>query len=81
MKGIEYGLEAIKKIKKENPKVNIILYGYYKPEKFDVEYEWVQSPVGEKLRETYRKIHIFISLLYKRVVTIRRGKLWLLNVL
>ena len=61
MKGIEYGLEAIKKIKKENPKVNIILYGYYKPEKFDVEYEWVQSPVGEKLRETYRKIHIFIS--------------------
>ena len=37
------------------------MFGYSKPDKtFDLEYEWIQSPVGEELRETYRKIHIFI---------------------
>ena len=27
----------------------------------NIDYEWIQSPVGERLRETYRNIHIFIS--------------------
>ena len=62
MKGIDFGLKAIKNVKEKYPKTKIILFGYSKPDKnFNEDYEWIQAPVGEKLRETYRRIHIFIS--------------------
>ena len=61
IKGCEYGLEAISIASKER-KFKVILFGYKRPQrKLDFSYEWIQSPIGESLREVYRKIHIFIS--------------------
>ena len=63
MKGMKFAFEAIKNIKKKYPLVKIIFFGYSKPDKsdFEEEFEWIHAPVGEDLRETYRRIHIFIS--------------------
>ena len=63
MKGMKLALKAIKNIKKKFPLVKILFFGYSKPDNrdFDEQYEWIHAPVGEDLRETYRRIHIFIS--------------------
>ena len=61
-KGTKFGLLGIKKAFNSIPDIKILLFGYKKPkEDYDLEYEWVQAPSGESLREVYRKIHIFIS--------------------
>lgn len=61
-KGTKYGLEGIKNALSKLGEIKVILFGFKKPNtKIDFDYEWVQAPTGEKLREVYRKIHIFIS--------------------
>ena len=61
IKGCEYGLEGIS-IATKKRKIKVILFGYQRPKRrLDFSYEWIQSPIGESLRETYRRIHIFIS--------------------
>ena len=62
VKGTKYGLEGISKAISKLGEIKVILFGFKKPnDKIDFKYEWVQAPVGERLREVYRKIHIFIS--------------------
>ena len=62
VKGTKYGLKGISKALIKLGRVNIILFGFKKPiSKIDFNYEWVQAPVGERLREVYRRTHIFIS--------------------
>ena len=62
VKGTKYGLEGISKALKKIGKIKVILFGFKKPNsKIDFDYEWIQAPLGESLREVYRKIHIFIS--------------------
>ncbi len=62
VKGTKYGVEGISKAILKLGNIKVILFGYKKPKtKIDFNYEWVQAPVGENLREVYRKIHIFIS--------------------
>ncbi len=62
MKGINYGIEAMRLLSLQNNNFKFILFGYKKPKiPMNFDYEWVQAPTGELLREVYRRIHIFIS--------------------
>jgi len=61
MKGIEYGLEAMRKVSLVKKDLKFILFGYKKPSNLNFKCEWIQAPMGENLREVYRRIHIFIS--------------------
>jgi len=62
VKGTKYGLEGISRALVKLGQTKIILFGFKKPKlPITFNYEWVQAPVGERLRDVYRKIHIFIS--------------------
>tara|TARA_B100000886_G_scaffold340036_1_gene307586 strand:- start:14697 stop:15767 length:1071 start_codon:yes stop_codon:yes gene_type:complete len=62
VKGTKYGLEGISKALAKLGEIKVILFGFKKPNyTINFNYEWVQAPVGERLRDVYRKIHIFIS--------------------
>lgn len=61
LKGTQDGLEALSKLKKECPDINITLFGICSKPKTDFDYKYVQNPNYEELLKLYQKANIFLS--------------------
>ena len=60
MKGIEDGLECLRRIKVSHPTSQILLFGFPNKPLLDFEFDYVRGPVKEELREIYKKTDIFL---------------------
>ena len=60
MKGVDQGLECLRRIKLLHPDCKILLFGFKVPPKLDFEFEYVRRPIKERLRQVYKQTDIFI---------------------
>lgn len=61
MKGNEFGINALKEIKKRFPDTKIIIFGFEEPKLKGFDYEFINRPTGEQLLQVYAGIDIFVS--------------------
>ena len=62
MKGINIGINALKKIQEiYTDRVEIIFFGFHKPKvPENFKFKWVHKPINTELRDLYNSLHIFL---------------------
>lgn len=59
IKNCEFGIEILLKIKEIHPNVNLCVFGFKKPDNWEVNISFIENPSREKLAKLYSEIDIF----------------------